>query len=89
MVVVAISIDRGRDEKVRKLVKAYANRKNLTFLNLLDPKSATAAQYGVRGVPMNFFINPEGKVVAAASGYRKWDSKEARKMFQQLLSGAI
>jgi len=89
MVVLAISIDRGRDEKVRKLVKGYVSRKNLTFLNLLDPKSATAAQYGVRGVPMNFFINPQGKVVAAASGYRKWDSEEARKMFQQLLSETI
>jgi hypothetical protein len=88
MVVLAISIDRGRDEKVRKLVKDYVNRKNLTFLNLLDPKAATAAQYGVRGVPMNFFINPQGKIVAAASGYRNWDSPEARKMFQQLLSGA-
>ncbi len=88
MVVVAISIDRGRDKKVRKLVKAYVSRKNLTFLNLLDPKSAVATQYGVRGVPMNFFINPEGKIVALANGYRKWDSKEARKMFQQLLSGA-
>lgn len=85
---VAISIDRGRDKKVRKLVKAYVSRKNLTFLNLLDPKAATAAQYGVRGVPMNFFINPQGKIVAAASGYRNWDSQEARKMFKQLLSGA-
>lgn len=88
MVVLAISIDRGRDEKVRKLVKGYVSRKNLTFLNLLDPKAATAAQYGVRGVPMNFFINPQRKIVAAASGYRNWDSEEARKMFQQLMSGA-
>ena len=85
----AISIDRGRDEKVRKLVKAYVSRKNLTFLNLLDPKAAIAAQYGVRGVPMNFFINPQGQVVAVANGYRKWESEAARKMFQQLLSGAI
>ena len=86
MVVLSISIDRGRDEKVRKLVKGYVRRKNLTFLNLLDPKSATAAQYGVRGVPMTFFINSRGVVVAYASGYRKWDSKEGRKMFEQLLS---
>ena len=86
MVVLSISIDRGRDEKVRKLVKGYVRRKNLTFLNLLDPKSATAAQYGVRGVPMTFFINSREVVVAYASGYRKWDSKEGRKMFEQLLS---
>jgi thioredoxin-like negative regulator of GroEL len=86
MVVLAISIDRGRDEKVRKLVKGYVGRKNLTFLNLLDPKSATAAQYGVRGIPMTFFINSRGIVVAYATGYREWDSKEGRKMLDQLLS---
>ena len=84
----AISIDRGREKKVRKLVKGYVSRKNLTFLNLLDPKAATAALYGVRGVPMNFFINPQGKVVAGSSGYRNWVSEEAHKMFQQLLSEA-
>ncbi len=88
MIVLAISIDQGIAEKVRKLLKSYVSRRNLTFLNLLDPKSETATQYGVRGVPMTFFINPQGKVVAAASGYRNWDSKEARKMFQQLLSKA-
>ena len=78
MVVLAISIDRGRDEKVRKLVKGYVSRKNLTILNLLDPKSEVAVQYGVRGVPMTFFINSRGIVVAYATGYRKWNSIEGR-----------
>jgi hypothetical protein len=86
--VVAISIDRGSDEKVRTLVKSYVSRKKLTFLNLLDPKSSTAAQYGVNGVPMNIFINPQGNVVAFATGYRKWDSKEGLLMIEQLLSSA-
>ena len=84
----AISIDRGSDEKVRKLVKSYVSRKKLTFLNLLDPTSSTAEQYGVSGVPMNLFINPQGKVVAFATGYRKWDSKEGLLMIEQLLSSA-
>ena len=88
MIVLAISTDQGSDEQVRKLVKSYADRKKLTFLNLLDPKSSTAAQYGVRGIPMNIFINPQGKVVAFASGYRKWDSKEGLRMIEQLLSAA-
>lgn len=82
----AISTDQGSDEQVRKLVKSYVSRKKLTFINLLDPKSSTAAQYGVRGIPMNVFINPQGKVVAFASGYRKWDSKEGLLMIEQLLS---
>ena len=86
MILIAISIDQGRDEKVKKLVKSYVSRRNLTFVNLLDPTSEVAMQYGVRGVPMTFFINSRGIVVAYASGYRKWDSKEGLKMFEQLLT---
>ena len=37
---------------------------------------------------MTFFINPQGKIVASASGYRKWESKEGLMMFEQLLSEA-
>ncbi len=86
MIVIAISIDQGIDEKVRKLVKSYVNRKKLTFLNLLDSKSEVAVQYSVRGVPINFFINPQGKIVAYASGYREWGSKEGLMMIEQMLS---
>lgn len=82
----AISIDQGSGEKVRKLVNDYVKSHNLTFLNLLDPKSESAAQYGVRGIPISFFINTQGKVVAFASGYREWESKGGRKVIEQLLS---
>ncbi len=82
----AVSIDRGSDATVRKLVKDYVKTHNLTFLNLLDPKSEVAAQYGARGVPINFFINTRGKVVAAVPGYREWKSQEGRQVIEQLLS---
>ena len=86
LVILAISIDRGSGEEVRKLVQDYVNKHNLTFLNLLDPKTELADQYGVRGIPANLFINAQGKVVAAASGYRQWTSEEGRKVIEQLLS---
>jgi peroxiredoxin len=84
----AVSIDQGSDEKVRKLVKDFVESHNLTFLNLLDLRSEFAAQYGVRGIPMNFLINPQGKVIAVASGYREWKSEEGRKVIEQLISEA-
>ena len=84
----AVSIDQGSGEKVRKLVKDYVKSHNLTILNLLDTKSELAAQYGVRGIPVNFFINTQGKVVAFASGYRDWKSEEGRKVIEQLISEA-
>jgi len=84
--VVAVSIDQGDEEKVNKLVKSYVSRKKLTFLNLLDPTSSIAAQYGVVGVPTNIFINPQGDIVAFSTGYREWDSKNGLLMIEQLLS---
>lgn len=83
---VAVSIDQGDEEKVNKLVKSYVSRKKLTFLNLLDPTSSIAAQYGVVGVPTNIFINPQGDIVAFSTGYREWDSKNGLLMIEQLLS---
>ena len=84
----AVSIDQGSTEKVRNLVKDYVKRHNLTFVNLLDPNSEAAIQYGVPGIPVNFFINTQGKVVAVARGYREWKSEEGRKVIEQLLSEA-
>jgi len=86
LTVVAVSTNRGTEEQVRKLVKKYVSRKRLTFLNLVDPKNSVALQYGVQGIPMSFFIDPQGKVVAFASGYREWDSKVGLLMIEQLLS---
>ena len=82
----AVSIDQGSAEKVRKQLKDYVKSHSLTFLNLLDPTSEFAVQYGVQGIPANFFINTQGKVVAFASGYREWKSEEGRKVIEQLLS---
>jgi hypothetical protein len=85
LVILAVSIDQGSAEKVRKLVDDYVKSHNLTFLNLLDPQSVSAARYGVRGIPISFFINTQGKVVAYARGYREWKSEEGRKVIEQLI----
>jgi len=84
----AVSIDQGSAEKVRKQVNDYVKSHNLTFLNLIDPKSESASLYGVRGIPINFFINTRGEVVAIARGYREWKSEDGRKVIEQLLSEA-
>ena len=71
---------------MKRMLKDYVKAQNLTFLNVLDIGTKIAAQYRLRGVPTTFFINPGGKVVAFAPGYREWDSKVGRKMLDQLIS---
>ena len=60
----AVSTDKGNDAKVRRQVKNYVLRKGITFINLLDPKSVIASQYGVPGIPMTFLITPQRKFAA-------------------------
>lgn len=68
-----------------KRLRDYVSQKELTFPNVLDHQSEVAGKYGVRGVPMNVFINPQGQIVGYASGYRKWDSQKGYAMIEQLL----
>ena len=86
MIVLAISVDSGGEKNVRKLVKNYVRDRNLTFINLLDPNASVADEYRVNGVPMTFFINPKGRIVAYAKGYRAWDSEKGLKMIEQFLT---
>jgi len=85
MVVISIATDSGRNEKVRQLIKQFAFDNKLTFLNLIDPNAEVAVQYGVRGIPMTFFINQRGKLIAYATGYREWDLQEGLEMIDKML----
>ena len=85
MVVISIATDSGRNEKVRQLIKQFALDKKLTFRNLIDPNAEAAVQYGVRGIPMTFFINQKGKLIAYATGYREWDLPEGLELIEKMI----
>jgi cytochrome c biogenesis protein CcmG/thiol:disulfide interchange protein DsbE len=69
---------RYRDEKVTFLGvsfedsaragQAYARQMGVGWPLLADPRSATAIDYGVTGVPETFVIGPDGRVVAKTIG---------------------
>ena len=82
LVVLAVSIDRAGIETVKKYVAEH----DLTFPNLHDQTSKVASEYGIRGVPLTFFIDRHGKVVGGVIGPRTWDSKEAYGLVEQLLA---
>jgi len=79
-----VSIDRTDIDKVKKYVEEY----KLTFPNLHDPTTKSAANYGVRGVPTTFFIDADGKIIGSVVGPRAWDSEDVQKLVEQLLAEA-
>jgi peroxiredoxin len=60
----------------------------LTFPALLDQKSEVARQYGLRGLPTTYLIDPEGRLIGAAVGGREWSSTEAKALIAGLLRQA-
>ena len=79
-----MSIDRAEIDTVKKYVEEF----NITFPNLHDPTSKVAVKFGVRGVPMTYFIDADGKAVGGVVGPRQWNSKEVHGLVEQLLAEA-
>ncbi|MDA0989062.1 MAG: TlpA disulfide reductase family protein [Chloroflexi bacterium] len=48
--------------------KDYVQRFGITYLSGLDSKGTILVDYGVRGIPEKFFINPEGQLIAKFIG---------------------
>jgi peroxiredoxin len=80
----AVSIDRQGVEAV----KPFMAELQLTLPVLLDQKSEVARQYGLRGLPMTYLIDPDGRLIGAAVGGRDWFSAEAKALIAGLLRQA-
>lgn len=78
--VLAISIDRWNEDRI----KEYVKKKNLTFTVLLDQDQKVRKQYHVMGIPTSYLIDGEGKIRGYASGARTWDSPDSQSLLLSL-----
>jgi peroxiredoxin len=82
VVVLGISID-GAGEKA---VQPHIAEHGFTFPVLIDQRMEVARQFGVRGVPFTFVIDPQGRIVARAFGPFRLDTPEFTAYLQALLA---
>jgi len=80
-VLLAVSMDRQGAE----VAQPFAENLKLTFPILLDPASEVARQYGVRGLPTTYLIDPDGLLIGAAVGARDWHRTEAKALIASLV----
>ncbi len=59
-----------------------------TFPILFDPDSALAQEFGVRGLPTTYLLDPEGRVRYRAIGGREFDHPEVERLIRDLLPGS-
>ncbi len=65
-----IAINVGED---KESIKSFTQATPVDFPILLDTDSKTSEAWPVRGLPMTFVLDPEGKLVFRAIGSREWD----------------
>ena len=61
-------------------------KNNLSFPAYLDKDGKISYQYGVRGIPTTYIIDPDWKIVGRAVGSRPWGGKDSIKFMKSLMS---
>ena len=80
-VILAINIKETKDAVIKQV-----RSNGLNYINLLDTDGRVSALYGVSSTPVKFLIDAKGNMVAAALGFREWDSKEFKDLISTLMA---
>jgi len=68
---VLLAVDLREDKET---VRFFINTNGYTFPVLLDKTGEVGSAYGVRAIPTNIFVNPDGKIIGRAIGAREWNN---------------
>ncbi len=64
-----VAINAGEDAEA---VEAFLLERDLTFPIILDKRGVSFMALGIRGLPMSFLLNKEGRSVMTFMGGREW-----------------
>ena len=67
VVVMAINLDKKKPEKI----KAFAEKKGMEYMLLLDPKGITGKSYSLKTLPLIIIVGKDGTIVKKFQGYKK------------------
>jgi len=68
-------------------VQNFMKANSVTFASLLDHDGAVSTKYRVRGLPVTFLLDREGRVLWKAIGTREWDGPHGRGHLEEVLGG--
>ncbi len=74
-------------QEEREVVQDFMQSNGYSITVLLDIDGIASYRYSVRSHPMKFLIDPKGKIVGWARGYRQWDSEAMRMLIKKVSEG--
>ena len=78
--VIAINVDERTEDAL-----AFVERFAMNYVNLSDPQGNIAEAYALRGMPVSFVIDPDGRVTMVHVGFRRGDMDGIRAHIVELL----
>ena len=78
VVVMAINLDKKKPEKIA----AFAKKKGMEYMLLLDADGKTGKSYSLKTLPLILIIGKDGNIVKKLAGYKK---KKTIKQIQEIL----
>jgi len=80
LVVLAVNLEES-SARVAKFVKEL----RLTFPAVLDGDGTVSRAFAVRGLPVTYLVDRDGRILWRAFGSREWNNQAARKYFAAIL----
>ena len=80
LVVLAVNLEES-SARVAKFVKEL----RLTFPAVLDGDGTASRAFAVRGLPVTYLVDRDGRILWRAFGSREWNNQAARKYFAAIL----
>ena len=72
-------------DKDGKAVASLLKETVVTFPVVLDPHKAAFSQYFVRGIPITYLLDRQGRIAGMYPGEANWSSEKAQTLIKQLL----
>ena len=79
----------SRDEDGRKAVEPFVKEFSLTFPVVLDPEMQVFQLYFVRGIPVTYLLDRQGRIAGMHIGPADWNGPEAQTLIEQLLEESV
>ena len=75
----------ANDAQGKTVVAPFVEKYQLTFPVVLDSEQAASKQYLVRGIPVTYLLDRQGRIAGRYEGGAAWDSNAAHELIARLL----
>jgi len=71
-------------QEEHETVRDFMKENGYTLSVVIDEDGYVSYRYNIRSHPAKFLIDPSGKIVGWARGYRQWDTEAMRMLIKKV-----